>query len=77
MIGMTILGRELKVLVQRGAVNAAVLALVLVIEGALPFINPNGFRQTLLKASELDDSVLRFAGLTAMILGCLLLYVVR
>ena len=55
----------------------AALALVLVIEGALPFINPNGFRRTLLKASELDDSVLRFAGLTAMLLGCLLLYVVR
>jgi uncharacterized protein YjeT (DUF2065 family) len=27
--------------------------------------------------SQLDDTYLRFAGLTAMIIGCLLLYAVR
>ncbi len=55
----------------------AALALVLVIEGLLPFINPAGFRRSLLMVSQLDDSGLRFAGLTAMIAGCLLLYAVR
>ena len=55
----------------------AALALVLVIEGALPFINPAGFRRALLQASQLDETYLRFAGLTAMIIGCLLLYAVR
>ena len=55
----------------------AALALVLVIEGLLPFINPASFRRALLIVSQLDDSYLRFAGLTAMIVGCLLLYAVR
>jgi uncharacterized protein YjeT (DUF2065 family) len=53
------------------------LALVLVIEGVLPFLNPGGFRRTLLMISQLDDSFLRFAGLTAMVIGCLLLYAAR
>jgi len=53
------------------------LALVLVIEGVLPFLNPAGFRRTLLLMSQLDDSYLRFAGLTAMVIGCLLLYAAR
>lgn len=53
------------------------LALILVIEGVLPFINPAGLRRSLLMISQLDDSMLRFIGLSAMILGCILLYVVR
>jgi uncharacterized protein YjeT (DUF2065 family) len=55
----------------------AALALVLVIEGVLPFLNPEGFRRTLLAVAQAQDGVLRFAGLTAMVLGCLLLYAVR
>jgi len=55
----------------------AALALVLIIEGMLPFLNPAGFRRTMQMLSQLEDSKLRFAGLTAMIVGCLLLYVVR
>ena len=53
------------------------LALLLVIEGVLPFLNPAGLRRALLMASQLDDTTLRFIGLSAMILGCLLLYTVR
>ena len=53
------------------------LALELIIEGMLPFLNPTGFRRTMQMISQLDDSNLRFIGLTAMIVGCLLLYVVR
>ncbi len=55
----------------------AALTLVLVIEGVLPFLNPAGFRRMLMMVSQVDDSTLRFAGLSAMIVGCLLLYVVR
>ena len=55
----------------------AALALVLIIEGVLPFLNPTGFRRTMEMISQLEDSTLRFVGLTAMIAGCLLLYVVR
>ncbi len=55
----------------------AAVALVLIIEGMLPFLNPTGFRHTMQMLSQLEDSKLRFAGLSAMIVGCLLLYVVR
>jgi uncharacterized protein YjeT (DUF2065 family) len=53
------------------------LALVFVIEGILPFLNPPGFRRTMLAAAELSDSALRWFGVTAMGLGLLVLYLVR
>ena len=53
------------------------VALVLVIEGIMPFLNPEGMRRTLLLISQMSDSTLRFAGLTSMVLGCLLLYAVK
>lgn len=55
----------------------AALALVLIIEGMLPFLNPTGFRRTMQMLSQVEEPNLRFAGLTAMIVGCLLLYLVR
>jgi uncharacterized protein YjeT (DUF2065 family) len=55
----------------------AALALVLIIEGILPFLNPPGMRRTMQKVSQLEDSTLRLMGLTAMIAGCLLLYAVH
>jgi uncharacterized protein YjeT (DUF2065 family) len=55
----------------------AALALVLIIEGMLPFVNPARFRHTMQIISQLEDSTLRFVGLSAMIVGCLLLYAVR
>ncbi len=55
----------------------AAIALLLIIEGVMPFLNPPGVRKVLLTVSDLSDGVLRFAGLTAMILGCLLLYAIR
>jgi uncharacterized protein YjeT (DUF2065 family) len=48
-----------------------------VVEGMLPFLNPAGLRRSLLMISQLDDSTLRFIGLSAMLLGCILLYAVR
>ena len=53
------------------------VALVLVIEGVLPFVNPNGMRRAMLMISQMNDNSLRFAGLTSMILGVLLLNLVR
>ncbi|MFT5176041.1 MAG: hypothetical protein ACI8W7_004235 [Gammaproteobacteria bacterium] len=53
------------------------LALVMIIEGMLPFLNPPRFRRTMQMIAQLEDSTLRFGGLTAMILGCLLLYAVH
>ncbi len=55
----------------------AAIALVLILEGILPFLSPTRLRKTLLLAAQLDDSSLRFIGLTAMVSGSVLLYVVR
>ena len=55
----------------------AAIALVLILEGILPFLSPSKLRQTLQMAAQLNDVSLRFIGLTAMLLGCVLLYVVR
>jgi hypothetical protein len=53
------------------------LALVLVIEGIMPFANPEGLRRMFALATQLDNSTLRFIGLTSMCLGLVLLYLVR
>jgi len=55
----------------------AAIALVLVIEGLLPFANPDAMRRAMLALAGLDDHTLRFAGLTLMVLGCLLLFAVN
>jgi hypothetical protein len=55
----------------------AALALFLVLEGILPFLNPQGVRRMLELLSTLSDTQLRFSGLTSMLLGLLLLYAVN
>lgn len=52
-------------------------ALMLVLEGILPFLNPAGLRRLLLACAELSDEQLRIAGLTSMIIGVILLYLLR
>lgn len=49
------------------------IALVLVIEGILPFLNPAALRRTLVHIARMSDGTLRFAGLTCMLVGVLLL----
>ena len=53
------------------------IALLLVLEGLMPFLNPDAVRRALAKIIRFNDGILRFAGLTSMMLGCLLLYVLR
>ena len=53
------------------------LAMMLVIEGLLPFLFPDLWRETFRKLVSLSDGQLRFAGLTAMISGLLLLYWIK
>ncbi|WJW74818.1 DUF2065 domain-containing protein [Thiohalobacter sp. IOR34] len=55
----------------------AALALVLVIEGMLPFLNPAAMRRAWLQMAQLDDRSLRIAGLLSMLAGIGLLYLVR
>jgi uncharacterized protein YjeT (DUF2065 family) len=53
------------------------LALVLVIEGILPFLNPAAMRELQRKMAEMDDKSLRLAGLSSMLVGLALLYLLR
>ncbi len=53
------------------------LALVLVIEGVLPFVSPGSMRRAWLQLSQLDDRTLRVAGLASMIGGAILLQFIR
>ncbi|MEO8143642.1 MAG: DUF2065 domain-containing protein [Betaproteobacteria bacterium] len=50
------------------------LALMLVIEGLLPFLAPKLWRETFRRLMQLSDGQIRFFGLTSMIVGLLLLY---
>ena len=52
-------------------------ALLLVIEGIMPFINPAVMRRMIVMVAQMDDATLRLAGLTSMIAGVLLLYLVH
>jgi uncharacterized protein YjeT (DUF2065 family) len=53
------------------------IALVLVIEGMLPFLNPDGWRQAMIQAGRLSDKTLRVIGLVSMVVGVLVLYMTR
>ena len=53
------------------------IALYLVIEGMIPFISPNRFRQAMSQIAKLSDNYLRAIGMTVMIAGLLLLFIVR
>ncbi len=53
------------------------VALVLVIEGLLPALNPEGMRRSLLLLARMDRRALRVAGLASMLLGALLLYLLH
>ncbi len=49
-------------------------ALMLVIEGILPFSSPRLWRETFRKLIEMTDGQIRFAGLVSMIVGLLVLF---
>ena len=53
------------------------LALMLVIEGLLPFLVPTLWRDTFRRLTEMSDGQIRFVGLSSMLSGLLLLYITR
>jgi uncharacterized protein YjeT (DUF2065 family) len=52
-------------------------ALMLVFEGLLPFLSPSSWRRAFEAATKLSDGQLRFIGLSAMLIGLLLLAIWR
>ena len=55
----------------------AAFALYLVFEGILPFISPQGWKQSIVAIAQLSDRQLRIFGLLSMLAGMLLLAFVR
>ena len=49
------------------------IALMLVLEGLLPFLSPQRWRTVFQKATQLSDGQIRFIGLSSMVVGVVLL----
>lgn len=53
------------------------MALVLVIEGLLPAINPDGYKRIMATMLQMNSRIIRGWGLFSMILGTILLYILK
>jgi uncharacterized protein YjeT (DUF2065 family) len=51
------------------------LALMLVLEGLLPFLSPGAWRSVFEKATRMSDGQIRFVGLSSMLAGLALLLI--
>ncbi|MCP5277343.1 MAG: DUF2065 domain-containing protein [Thiobacillus sp.] len=60
-----------------GDIFLPALALMLVMEGVLPFIAPAAWREAFLRMTQFNDGQLRFMGLTSMLAGLLILWLTR
>jgi uncharacterized protein len=56
-----------------GDLLLSALALMLILEGLLPFLSPSAWRSAFEKATRLSDGQIRFIGLCSMAIGLLLL----
>lgn len=52
------------------------VALMLVLEGILPFLSPQTWREAFRKLTEINDNQIRFIGLTSMLAGLMLLLII-
>ncbi len=53
------------------------VALVLILEGIIPFMSPDALRKTYQRLVEMEDQTIRMSGLVSMIAGVLLLTLIR
>jgi uncharacterized protein YjeT (DUF2065 family) len=53
------------------------VALMLVIEGIVPFMSPDTVRRMIVTMAQMDDRSMRIAGLLSMLAGVGLLYLVH
>ncbi len=52
------------------------IALMLILEGMLPFLSPQTWREAFKKLIDANDNQIRFVGLTSMLIGLMLLLIV-
>lgn len=55
----------------------AALALVLIIEGIMPFLTPNGWKNLLKQIASLDNKQLRIFGAVMMLTGAAILQYIK
>jgi uncharacterized protein YjeT (DUF2065 family) len=55
----------------------AALAIVCIIEGVMPFVNPGGMKRLLSRIASMEDREMRIAGLISMAVGLTILFLVR
>ena len=55
----------------------AALAILLVLEGFLPFLSPDAARRLFAQLAQMASRELRIAGLVSMVAGLVLLFIVR
>jgi uncharacterized protein YjeT (DUF2065 family) len=53
------------------------MALMLVLEGIVPFLSPDTLRRMLVTVIQMDNRSMHIAGLISMLAGVALLYLVR
>ena len=56
---------------------ALAFCLVLVLEGIIPFLAPNRWRNLAIRLAQVDDRTMRIAGLISMVAGTGLLYLIH
>ena len=53
------------------------IALILVMEGILPFLSPQQMRRMLIRIVQQNDRTLRIVGFVTMVSGAILMYLVQ
>ena len=52
-------------------------ALMLVLEGLLPILNPKLFKQMMYSASQMNEQQLRWTGIISMVIGAVAIYFLK
>ena len=58
-----------------GLLLASAVALVLILEGLLPFLNPGAWRRVFERALQMSDAQIRLLGLSSLAIGVTILLV--
>ena len=58
-----------------GLLLASAVALVLILEGLLPFLNPGAWRRVFERALQMSDGQIRLLGLSSLAIGVAILLV--
>ena len=58
-----------------GLLLASAVALVLILEGLLPFLNPAAWRRVFERALQMSDSQIRLLGLSSLAIGVSILLI--